>query len=369
MVGKISDDADVGTLTGAELIPLVSAGANGRSSPAGIASYLASLALALTNKTINAASNTISNLALSTFASGVIDTDGTLAAYSDTRLATQRAIKTYADALIAANDAMVFKNIVDCSANPNYPAADRGWTYKVSVAGKIGGASGVNVEVGDTLICITDGTASGNQATVGSAWTIIQVNIDGAVTGPASSTDGNFALFNGATGKILKDSSVAIASAGQLVAGTANKLVDAAVRANTPCFLAHKNGTDQTGVASATFTTVTFGTEVYDIGSYFASNAWTPPAGKIHLSAVANFSGTIAAGSNCQVILMKNGAAIAQSPCNPFTNAGGCSVSIDDIANGTDAYTLAVYVTTSSGTATVLGNSAQTRFSGHWMCP
>lgn len=91
---------------------------------------------------------------------------------------TVQAVKTYADALIGANDAMVFKGVIDCSANPNYPLADAGWTYKVSVAGKIGGASGLDVQVGDVLLCITDGTASGNQATVGANWTIIQNNLD-----------------------------------------------------------------------------------------------------------------------------------------------------------------------------------------------
>ena len=82
---------------------------------------------------------------------------------------------------IGANDAMVFKGVIDASTNPNYPAASKGWTYKISVAGKIGGASGVNVEAGDTIICVTD-NAGGTQATVGANWTILQTNIDGAVT-------------------------------------------------------------------------------------------------------------------------------------------------------------------------------------------
>lgn len=48
----------------------------------------------LTNKTINASSNTISNLATSMFAANVVDTDGTFAANSDSRLPTQKAVKT-----------------------------------------------------------------------------------------------------------------------------------------------------------------------------------------------------------------------------------------------------------------------------------
>lgn len=212
MTGRISEDADAGALGGTELIPIVSGGVNKTSTPNRIATYLASFAQALANKSIDAANNTISNLAVSTFAAGVVDTDGTLAANSDTRIASQKAVKAYADTLIGANDAMVFKGVVDCSTNPNYPAADRGHTYKVSVAGKIGGASGINVEIGDTLICTTDGTASGTQAAVGASWTIIQANIDGAVTGPASSTSGNLATFNGTGGKVIQDSGVPISS-------------------------------------------------------------------------------------------------------------------------------------------------------------
>jgi len=125
------------------------------------------------------------------------------------------AVKTYVDNAIvsgiAINDAMIFKGTIDCSANPNYPAADRGWVYKISVAGRIGGASGPVVEVNDTIICGTDSTAAGTHASVGSNWNILQTNIVDSsilVTGPASATSGNFAMFDGTTGKIVKDSSL-----------------------------------------------------------------------------------------------------------------------------------------------------------------
>lgn len=160
----------------------------------------------LTNASISGSANTISNLTTAMFAANVVDTDGTLAANSDTRVASQKATKTYLDQIIAAADAMVFKGVIDCSTNPNYPAADRGWTYKVSVAGKIGGASGTAVDVGDTLLCITDGTTSGTQAAVGAQWNIVQANLVGAVTGPVSSTSGNFASFNGTGGTVIQDS-------------------------------------------------------------------------------------------------------------------------------------------------------------------
>lgn len=119
---------------------------------------------------------------------------------NSTKLATTAYADAAAAAIIAASDAMVFKGVIDCSANPNYPAADRGWTYRVSVAGKIGGGSGVNVEAGDILLCLTDGTSSGNQATVGSAWSVVQVNLDGAVTTNSLATDWA-AVAHAATGK------------------------------------------------------------------------------------------------------------------------------------------------------------------------
>jgi len=188
--------------------------------------------VALTNKTIDASVNSISNLATSMFAANVVDNDGTLAANSSTRIPTQAAVKAYADQVVAATDAMVFKGVIDCSANPNYPAADRGWTYKVSVAGKIGGASGLSVEVGDTAMCLTDGTASGDQATVGANWNIVQANLVGAVTGPSTSTNGNIATFSGTGGTVIQDGGKALPSGA--VVGTSdtqaltNKTIDTA---------------------------------------------------------------------------------------------------------------------------------------------
>jgi hypothetical protein len=155
---------------------------------------------------------------LTALAGFTTDTDTALAAASNTRLATQAAVKAYADGLLDANNAMQYKGVIDCSANPNYPAASAGWTYKVSVAGKIGGASGINVEVGDTLICLVDSSASNTQALVGANWNILQTNIDGAVTGPASSTAADFATFSGSTGKIVQDSGLSLSTDGTFAA-------------------------------------------------------------------------------------------------------------------------------------------------------
>lgn len=163
-----------------------------------------------------------------------LDTDVALAANSDSKIATQKAVKAYADALLDANNAYQYKGVLDCSANPNYPAASAGWTYKISVAGKIGGASGINVEVGDTATCLVDSSASGTQAGVGANWIVVQTNIDGAVVGPASSTASDIVLFSGTTGKVLSDSGVAVSTDGTMAGNSDAKLsTEKAIRTYT----------------------------------------------------------------------------------------------------------------------------------------
>lgn len=74
------------------------------------------------------------------------------------------------------DEALKFKGSTDCSTNPNYPSALKGDAYRVSVAGKIGGASGVDVEVADLYFATSD-NAGGDQATVGTSWSVLQGNI------------------------------------------------------------------------------------------------------------------------------------------------------------------------------------------------
>lgn len=142
---------------------------------------------------------------------GFVDTDPNLAADSDEVLPTVRAVKTYTDSAVAANDAMTFIGALNCDANPNYPAADKGDTYKVNLPGKIGGASGVNVYFGDLLVCKTDNTPSGDHAAVGTEWAILESNSDGAVIGPSNAINSHLVAFDGTTGKLIKDSGKTIA--------------------------------------------------------------------------------------------------------------------------------------------------------------
>lgn len=124
------------------------------------------------------ASTARTNLGLGSVATLAADTDTTLAADSNSNVATQHAVKTYVDNLVTG--VMKFKGSTDCSGNPNYPSAKKGEAYVVSVAGKIGGASGLTVEVGDVYVAIAD-NAGGTQAAVGSSWDILQYNLVGAL--------------------------------------------------------------------------------------------------------------------------------------------------------------------------------------------
>lgn len=92
---------------------------------------------------------------------------------------TDAATKQYVDNLTASG--LNIKGTIDASTNPNYPAGEVGDAYHVSVAGKVGGASGLDVEIGDLIVVVTD-NAGGTQAAVGSDWIIMQTNVDQATT-------------------------------------------------------------------------------------------------------------------------------------------------------------------------------------------
>ena len=136
---------------------------------------------AFTNKSFdaNATGNAISNLETGDFASGVIQTSVD-ASKTNSQIPTALAVHNAIQAGFNSNDALVYKGGIDASTNPNYPAADAGHTYKITVAGRVGGASGPQVGIGDTLICNVDGSAVGTHAAVGANWTIVQANVDRA---------------------------------------------------------------------------------------------------------------------------------------------------------------------------------------------
>lgn len=132
----------------------------------------------------------------------------------------------------------------------------------------------------------------------------------------------------------------------------------------TAAFSAHKNGTAQTGLVDNTFTAVTFGTEVFDVGGLFASNAWTPPAGKVVLQASAVFTGTLDATAIQQLAIYKNGSILKESGTIGTVGTATATVTVIDDANGTDVYTVQAKINTTASTGTVSGTATDTFFMG-----
>lgn len=109
-----------------------------------------------------------------------------------------KAINDKIGALLGANDALIFKGIIDDTHSLPTTGYEVGWTYRINKAGTY---ADQKCEQGDLIICIADALSTSTPH-----WTVAQTNIDGAVIGPANATGDNIVLFNGATGKSIKDS-------------------------------------------------------------------------------------------------------------------------------------------------------------------
>jgi hypothetical protein len=103
--GALSIDLDSESLTLTGGTGIDTAGA-GNSVTFAIDSTVATLTgtQTLTNKTIDVDNNTVSNIEVDNLKSGVLDTDLTTVAATDTTLASAKAIKTYVDAQVTAQD-------------------------------------------------------------------------------------------------------------------------------------------------------------------------------------------------------------------------------------------------------------------------
>lgn len=135
---------------------------------------------------------------------------GTVTLAADPQSNLEAATKQYVDRLVAGiNDFTV--GVVD-SSTP-LPATDYevGQTFRVAEAGTY---AGVECEAGDLIIVIADYADTFKN----SDFLVVQANVDGAVTGPDASTDANIVVFDGTTGRKIKDSSVTIASVSDAVA-------------------------------------------------------------------------------------------------------------------------------------------------------
>lgn len=122
----------------------------------------------------------------------------------------EAATKHYVDALVAGlNDFTV--GVVDSSTPLPTQDYKVGQAFRVAEAGTYAGQV---CEIGDLIIVVADYADSAKD----SDFLVVQANTNGVVIGPDSAIDANIAVFDGVTGKKIKDSTVTIASVQDAIA-------------------------------------------------------------------------------------------------------------------------------------------------------
>jgi len=208
------------------------------------------------------------------------------------------ALQSYVDGKVAG--LLNYKGVTDCSATPNYPTAVKGDAYLVSVAGKIGGASGTSVDAGDWFVALAD-NAGGTEASVGSSWGHMEHNLP---------TLGALATVTPGTGVatfLTTPSSANLAAAVTDETGTG-----ALVFANTPTLV-----TPNLGAATATSLTCPPNAQTY-AGERFGKNAApSVNAAAIGTTAIGQDAGyNLTTGSHNTLIGFQVGAGLTTGSSN-----------------------------------------------------
>lgn len=271
--------------------------------------------------------------------------------------------------LIAAKDAMVFKGVLNggnSAANTIYtPAAERGDTYKVGTAGFI---NDISLDAGDILICITDSTAAATSSNVGTVrenWATVQGNAEGTVTGPASATDTHVAVFDGASGRIIKDSGFTIAKSvpsdavftdshhtAYLRAGAASGTANAATTTGNTHLLLVENGAHRSGVKLVPGSNMTITSDANGNVTFASSftNSRDPGYGKIKSGAASSSTDGITANTTTAEAGTYNETITFQAGNKWIQTAATQSTT-----NGSDTFTIGHFVP-----ATAISNTGPT---------
>lgn len=105
---------------------------------------------------------------------GLVVVDDSMSSTS-TNPVQNKIIKAYVDAIISANNALVYKGTLNSSSD--VPTTYQvGWLYVIGTAGTYVGQT---CEIGDMIIATVERNGSGN---LNSDWDVIQTNINGAIT-------------------------------------------------------------------------------------------------------------------------------------------------------------------------------------------
>ncbi|MEH2468844.1 hypothetical protein V1281_001900 [Nitrobacteraceae bacterium AZCC 2161] len=187
----------------------------------------------------------------------------------------------------------------------------------------------------------------------------------GNVSGPGSSTNNGFALFNGTTGTVIKD-------AGFTVVPVANGGTGIATGPGTPNLLVMR-AASQTISGS---TKILFDTVSYDSGSYYSTGTglYTPlVAGKYHVCVAATIIGTFALSSVSDLYISKNGT--LATVVADFVDVAAGAVSGKQLTGCTDVSmngstdTIEADVTSAATSPTIQGNAPRTYMSVHRIGP
>lgn len=139
-------------------------------------------------------------------------------------------------------------------------------------------------------------------------------------------------------------------------------------------FRAYSNAGEGSYPDNAGTQDIVIDTEVFDQGSKFASNVWTPEAGVVTVGGCSQTNGTFAAAGLARLWIYKDadgaggGAAAALLPGDIDNSAStsfrvSCVTAID-LADGTATYSLRYVADVSSGTNTIIGGANTTFFYG-----
>ena len=237
--------------------------------------------------------------------------------------------KALASDILAANDAMIYKGTLPANYSSTVtsyytPAANCGWTYKVSNVCNI---NGIYCEVGDMFICIKDNTAaatSSNYSTIMANWTVVQTNLTSAVVAATGTSAGHLAKFIGAT--TIANATVKYEkTTGISVAGIPNTYT---ITHTSTALSGAKTGTGTTGSTSLT----PAGT-IKGVAITAGETANYTPAGEI---STPEFSGT----------------AVTLKPTASYTPAGSVTI------NKTTGSAVNKFTASVSGTTLVLSASS-----------
>lgn len=230
--------------------------------------------------------------------SAVYDTDGTLAGNSDTKFATQKAVKTYVDALATAvSGGLIFKGSFDASAGsfPGGGTAKIGYFYKVSVAGTVGGQP---FDVGDDIYAIVNNASTSVYA---ANWLIVQGVLSSAeIIAALSNASIAYAKIQNvsATARVLGRKSAGAGVIEELVIGSDIQAFDAAtLKSNATANLLTGFQITTTGTGNISSGTITPDPAVRGLYDYSNNGAHTLAPSTNKGTVIVDITNTATAGA------------------------------------------------------------------------